>query len=320
MDNLLHIGGMIVTALFVAAVIYSLFMALRRHQMKRKAEKAVANRVHVQVKNLHDFDILPTYGYYKYPLGDIAYTRRHPLKYTAVSLALATEQPYSIYLLGVASFDAGKLVSQHYFYIQPPENDLSHVKHADVTWNLLSKADEFGEYWQAGMKDLFIGKILVCDNAPFVIGCITHALTIYGIDVPMFRFIDTREMAKKLYRFPSHKLEDICEELHIDIEPGNCISEARALGQFYYQTCKDYPMYAPRVGYVGGTPSEEEVEAGLISVVEREEKKPDEMFEFQPVDMNLIKELIDKKYIEPGEVEGTYYATDAGLDFSEQLP
>lgn len=260
--------------------------------MKRKAEKPLQQST-CTGENLHDLIYCRRMDIISIPWA-ILPIRGDILEVYGCVLSAGNGTAVFDLPLGVASFDAGKLVSQHYFYIQPPENDLSHVKHADVTWNLLSKADEFGEYWQAGMKDLFIGKILVCDNAPFVIGCITHALTIYGIDVPMFRFIDTREMAKKLYRFPSHKLEDICEELHIDIEPGNCISEARALGQFYYQTCKDYPMYVPRVGYVGGTPSEEEVEAGLISVVEREEKKPDEMFEFQPVDMNLIKELIDK--------------------------
>ena len=39
-----------------------------------------------------------------------------------------------------------------------------------------------------------------------------------------------------------------------------------------------------------------------------------------PIDDDMLKELLDKKYLEPGKEEGTYYATDEGLDFSESLP
>ena len=44
------------------------------------------------------------------------------------------------------------------------------------------------------------------------------------------------------------------------------------------------------------------------------------MFAPRPVDDDMLKELLDKKYLEPGKEEGTYYATDEGLDFSESLP
>ena len=36
--------------------------------------------------------------------------------------------------------------------------------------------------------------------------------------------------------------------------------------------------------------------------------------------MDVLQTLLDKKYIEHGDKEGTFYATDAGLDFSESLP
>lgn len=317
MDTLLHYGGMIVTALFIAAVLYSLFMAIRKRKHTKKVQSAVENRPHVKVRDLHHFDITPANGYYKYPIGETPYTRRKPQKFTAVSIELAGKQPYSICLIGFAEFDKGELKDQHYFYIQPPEKDLSALKNPDVNWELLSKADEFGEYWNAGMKDYFINHTLICHNASFVIGCITHALKIFDIEVPEFRFIDTLEIAKHNYSFDSNKLGTICDEMGIDYEENNALSAARAIGQFYYLAIKEYPMYLPRIYYANGTPTEDEIAAGLIAAVEREEAAPEEMFESRPVDMALINKLLAKNYLEAGETEGTYYATDAGLDFSE---
>lgn len=320
MNTLLHYGGMIVTFLFVAAVLYSMIMAIRRRSRKQKAKEAVEKRTHIKVKNLHQFDIKPDDGYYKYPIGPVEYTRRKPQRFTAVSVELASQQPYSICLIGFAEFAGGELKDQHYFYIQPPEKDLRELKNPDVTWDLLNKADEFGEYWNAGMKDYFINHTLVCHNAPYVIGCITHALTVFGIKPPEFRFIDTLEIAKKLYTFDSNKLDAICDEMNIDLDMHNSLSEARAIGQFFYKSCKEFPMYLPRIYYANGKPSKEEQQASVIAVVEREEARPEDMFAPRPVDDDMLKELLDKKYLEPGKEEGTYYATDEGLDFSESLP
>ena len=90
-------------------------------------------------------------------------------------------------------------------------------------WDELSKADEFGEYWQAGLKNLIEGQTLVAHNAPFVMGCLTHALHIYGIDAPAFCYADTLEVAKKLYHFPSNQLDVICDEMDIQTEEDNLL-------------------------------------------------------------------------------------------------
>ena len=53
MNTLLHYGGMIVTFLFVAAVLYSMIMAIRRRSRKQKAKEAVEKRTHIKIKNLN---------------------------------------------------------------------------------------------------------------------------------------------------------------------------------------------------------------------------------------------------------------------------
>ena len=198
MDSLLHIGGTLVTLLFLGAVIYSLTTSYRKRQKKAQQQKDLVSKKHVQVKNLHQYDIAPQNGYCVYPLPQGEQLQRYPQTFTALSLTLANQQPYSICLIGFAEYEKGELKDTHYFYVRPPENKLNLKDHPELTWDILSKADEFGEYWNAGMKEYFTTHTLVAHHASYLLGCVAHALKIYGIDMQPVHFIDTMETAKKL--------------------------------------------------------------------------------------------------------------------------
>ena len=320
MSTLFHTATTVVTIVFIAAVLYSLYNAFRKRRHTSRRAQDLETKQHVQVDNLHQYDVQPHDGYYKYPIPTGDYTLRYPQRFTAVSLALANEQPYSICLISFVDYDHGEWKEPYYFYVRPPEKDLSKIADWNIQWDELKKADEFGEYWEAGMSKLLEGRTLVAHNAEFVFGCIAHALKIYGIKLPEFRYVDTLDIAKKLYHFDSNKLLSICDEMSIDVEEHNILSEAVAVGQFFSMAKKDYPMFLPKIHYVNCEPTDDDRLASLVSVVEREECTPEEMFAPQPVNDQLIQTLLDKKYIEAGEKEGTYYATDQGLDFAEAQP
>ena len=208
---------------------------------------------------------------------------------------------------------------QHYYYVQPPRNKFTKTKENGINWDQVKKAYEFGEYWDAGMKNFFIGHTIVAHNAPFVMGCIAHALKVFGKEVPRFQYIDTLEIAKKFYTFGSNQLEEISQEMGIEIEPHNSLSEAAATAQFFMMSKKDFPTYLPRINYAYGNATENEIMASAISTVEREDATPEEMFAPHEASPELLQKLLDLKYVEPGQTEGSYYATDAGLDFAEQI-
>lgn len=252
MDSLLHTGGTLLTILFIAAVLYSLLSSFRKKRKKAARQKDLETKQHVQVENLHQYDVQPQKGYYAYPIDASDALRRYPQQFTALSLVLANEQPYSVCLIGFAEFEKGQLKNTHYFYVRPPENDITNKKYPELTWDVLRKADEFGEYWEAGMKDYFVGRTLVAHNASFVMGCIAHALKIYGIDAPCLRFIDTMEVAKTLYHFPSNKLTAISEEMNIEMDEQNALSAAMAAGQFLIKAKQDYPLYLPNIHFAYG--------------------------------------------------------------------
>lgn len=70
MDSLIHIITTIVTIVFIAAVLYSLTSALRKRHRKAKVQQELAKKEHVKVANLHQYDIKPNDGYYKYPIEE----------------------------------------------------------------------------------------------------------------------------------------------------------------------------------------------------------------------------------------------------------
>ena len=319
MDSLLHIGGTLVTLLFLGAVIYSLTTSYRKRQKKAQQQKDLVSKKHVQVKNLHQYDIAPQNGYCVYPLPQGEQLQRYPQTFTALSLTLANQQPYSICLIGFAEYEKGELKDTHYFYVRPPENKLNLKDHPELTWDILSKADEFGEYWNAGMKEYFTTHTLVAHHASYLLGCVAHALKIYGIDMPPVHFIDTLETAKKLYHFSSNQLAPVCQEMGIELDEKNTLSAAVATGQFLIKAKQEYPMYLPTIQYIHAAPTQDQNLASVIAAVEREECTPEEIFAPNPVNQTLLQTLLDKKYIEPGEKEGTYYATNEGLDFSESV-
>ena len=319
MDSLLQSSGTIIAVIFAVAVIYSLYTTIRKKDKAEKAEKALEGRKHTHAVNLHSHDLKPHNGYLRYDVQTTGYTHRYPNRFVAVALDLATKQPYSIYKLAFAEFENGEPVDRHYFYIQPPENDLSKVTDKAVNWQVLTKADTFGEYWKSGMKDIFEHSVLVAHNAPFVIGCILHALKVYDIKAEKLRYIDALETAKELYNFDDNSLVGICNESGFEAEPDDELSKAVGLGKFFALSHSDYPTALPRIYTYGTAPTDEEIMAAAIAEVEREADTPEAMFSPLAVNEGLLNTMVDKGYLENGERPGTYYATDKGLDFTDDI-
>lgn len=59
MDSLLHTGGTLLTILFIAAVLYSLLSSFRKKRKKAARQKDLETKQHVQVENLHQYDVQP---------------------------------------------------------------------------------------------------------------------------------------------------------------------------------------------------------------------------------------------------------------------
>lgn len=240
-------GMEVVGLILIAYILYFLYQRKKaaKHIDPSKPDPTLG-KVTVDAKTLKKFKLPAKKGYVTFPFHDEVLKSAVPDNFIALSLETATAQPYSICLLGLTECKEGKLVNKHYYYVKPPEPIMSN-KSCGVDYNTLKLASTFEELWYAGLKNLFIGHVIVGYNSPRLIGCILHALQVYGIPAPELQHIDTLEMAKMLYDLPSYKPMNICTDLSIPWEEHNPLAHSQSMADFFLQTLDSFPDFKPTI-------------------------------------------------------------------------
>jgi len=65
-------------------------------------------------------------------------------------------------------------------------------------------------------------------NAMFDMTVLRSLFKLYNIDVPTLKYIDSLEIARKVYPFlRNHKLNTVCEHLEIDLNHHEALSDAK---------------------------------------------------------------------------------------------
>jgi DNA polymerase III epsilon subunit-like protein len=240
-------GMEVVGMILIAYAAYFLYQRKKniKHIDPSKPDPTLG-KVTVSTKTLNKFKLPEKKGYVNFPVHDIPLKSAVPDDFIALSLETATAQPYSICLLGLTEYKEGKLFKKHYYYVKPPEAVMTN-KNLSVDYTTLKLASTFEELWNAGLKDLLIGHIIIGYNSPHLIGCILHALQVYRIPAPELLHIDALEMAKKLYDLPSYKLENICAELSIPWQEHNPLAHSQSTADFFLQTLNAFPDFKPTI-------------------------------------------------------------------------
>ena len=161
--------------------------------------------------------------------------------FAAIDFETATAQRSSACALGVAVVDAGHIVDERSWLIQPPYNEydgfntsLHGISAADT-----EDAPPFGDVWaQAG--DLIGDRVLVAHNAPFDMSVIRHSAIFCDYTPPDASFLCTCRLARS--RWPdlgSWRLPDVCDALGIvDLNHHDALSDARAAAKVLLTICK----------------------------------------------------------------------------------
>lgn len=317
MTQLLHWGGSAVTLIFFIALCYSLFTAWRKRRRENRRRQDLQTKTHTKVKQVHQYDIKPVKGNYRYPLEPVATLRRPVHTTIGLDLETATEQPYSIALLALTFYTEETCKAQRYFYVQPPENDLHCLRRKDITWSSLRLADTFDEYWQAGLKDCFSQGVLVGWNMTEKLGAVAHALKIYGLPMVSCRYIDVNDIRRDLYtgvpKTPTATARAVgvtCPDEDIPL------TRAHLAVQILQTVQRDYPLYLPRIRYVGQAPDMQQRSAAVIAAAHHEPVGIREIFTTTPPDRDLLQTLIKQNYLTYQAENDTYYATETGLAFA----
>ena len=86
-----------------------------------------------------------------------------------------------------------------------------------ISMDMLRGKPKFSEV--AGFVTEFIDNaVIVCHNAPFDLGFLTHEFEMAGIAPPQNPVLDTLLLARKYYRFPDNKLKTVAEYMGLGNE------------------------------------------------------------------------------------------------------
>ncbi|MBU2578151.1 WYL domain-containing protein [Patescibacteria group bacterium] len=100
-----------------------------------------------------------------------------------------------------------------------PERHVSPVAHAinNIDENELKKAPMFADLIY-DVERLLKDKIVVCHNAPFDLNFITKEFSLAGKTAPVTKFIDTLQLARRYFNFPSNSLQNIAKTQNIEVK------------------------------------------------------------------------------------------------------
>jgi len=153
------------------------------------------------------------------------------MKICIIDFETANNHPASACSIGLVVFEEGVVIYEGVYLIKPdpdhaffdPFNISIHGIHPEDVEN----APNFEELWPL-LRPWFHQNLLVAHNAMFDMGVLNALLLQYGISKPLCTYIDTVEIARRLWPFlPNHRLNTVCEYLGIELNHHEALSDAR---------------------------------------------------------------------------------------------
>ena len=152
------------------------------------------------------------------------------MKIVAIDFETANNSPASVCSVGVSVMEDGVIEDSYYSLIRPEDN-VSYFS----GWNIrihgikpkdVENAPPFSEVYRDLLR-LFEGAVITAHNARFDIGCLKAACQNCNLPIPDIRYFDTVEMSRKCYpELDHHRLNDMCDYLHVELDHHNAMSDA----------------------------------------------------------------------------------------------
>ena len=166
--------------------------------------------------------------------------KRHH-SFAAIDFETATAQRSSACSLGVAIVEAGEIVDERSWLIQPPGN---HYEHFNTRLHGISATDTreappFSAVWSQAAT-LIGNRLLVAHNAAFDMSVLRRSAAYRDYTPPDASFVCTYRLARS--RWPDHgswRLPDVCNSLGIDnLHHHDALSDARAAARVLLAMCE----------------------------------------------------------------------------------
>ena len=134
--------------------------------------------------------------------------------------------------IGIAVVEDGRIVDSFYSLVDPEQPfDWFNTQLTGIDSEAVQGAPTFAELWPR-IEPLLSSGVLVAHNAPFDMGVLKKCLHDYGILWrPRVLGLCTVLMGRRLLPGISHRLNDMCDYYHIDLDHHRADSDSRACAQ-----------------------------------------------------------------------------------------
>lgn len=166
------------------------------------------------------------------------------MNFTAIDFETATSKYTSICSIGICVVENDEIVDRKGMLIRPEPLEFNdyNIKIHGITPRMVEHALTFDKLWDE-IRPYIDGKIVVAHNAMFDVGALCATLDAYGIEFPSFRYLCTVKLSQKAYpEFPSHKLNNLCNELGITFSHHQAYDDAYACAEVLRTITKDFHL------------------------------------------------------------------------------
>lgn len=165
------------------------------------------------------------------------------MKFTAIDFETANASMLSACSIGVVEFEDNIPIHETITLIRPPEEcgkfNWYNVRIHGITAPMVKHAPTFDQVWQR-IHPSIENQLIVCHNAAFDTVVLCRLLEYYRIPVPEFDYVCTVKLSQKLWpEMENHKLDTVCNDLNINLNHHEALSDARACGLIFAEALKD---------------------------------------------------------------------------------
>jgi len=152
-----------------------------------------------------------------------------------IALDFETADKYadSACALGMTRLEDGRISGEWYRLIRPPRSRVCFTEIHGLTWPMLKNEKGFAELWPE-ISSFFAGAdLFVAHNASFDRRILYGCCGKFGFPVPCQPFVCTVKGARRGLHLPSHRLNDVCAYLGLELDHHHAASDARAAACIY---------------------------------------------------------------------------------------
>lgn len=159
------------------------------------------------------------------------------LNFTAIDFETATGYRHSACAVGIVNVKNGKIASEYYSLIQPPENQYwsQNIAIHGISPRDTKQTGLFPEIYKE-IKKHIQGKVIIAHNESFDRSVLKKTMEYYRLDYSELNLPEKWECTCKIYRdkgFSPASLDACCRRMKVELKHHEALSDARGCAKLY---------------------------------------------------------------------------------------